>query len=321
MVSLGTKPPAYLKKIVRRKLKRKPLTIAAGFVCLDGIVLCADTQETVIGYTKNNTEKIRVWQDMGLNIAITGAGNSELIETIGGLIQSDLAGDYSQSGSGYDSRSVKERIQRVVLDSFDKFIAPYANFPADDRPFVDLLIVVLVASDIWHYQSLFKASGTTVREIECGSDCIGTGLIMAKSLAERFYSPFMDLDELVLAVCYIMFQTKKWVDGCGGNTDLIIASKEKQFFGGIASRDIELLERQFEAGGSLNSLLLDFLNPNLNEERIESLISHAKGFRNVSKEALYFEGSRLLETLNRLAPNRPTRTPTQSDSQTSKDQQ
>ncbi len=295
------------------------MTIAAGFLCSDGIVLCADTQETVIGYTKNNTEKIRVWQDMGLNIAITGAGNAELIETIGGLIQSDLAGNYFKSGRGYDPRSVRERIQRIVLESFERFVVPYANFPAEDRPFFELLIVVHIRSEIWHYQCLFKVSGTTIREIEWGYDCIGTGLIMAKSLSERFFSPGMELDELVLAVCYIMFQTKKWVDGCGGNTDLIISSPGKHFFGGIASCDIELLERQFEASDSVNSLLLNLLNPNRDDKRIELLISHAKGFRQVATKALYPEGSRLLETLKKLAPSKPTHIPTPSDSQTSTD--
>ena len=32
------------------------MTIAAGFVCSDGILLAAGAQETIPGYTKNSTE-------------------------------------------------------------------------------------------------------------------------------------------------------------------------------------------------------------------------------------------------------------------------
>jgi 20S proteasome alpha/beta subunit len=48
-----------LKPKPRRPWRKSKMTIAAGFVCSDGIVLCADTQETITGYTKNSTEKIR----------------------------------------------------------------------------------------------------------------------------------------------------------------------------------------------------------------------------------------------------------------------
>lgn len=41
-------------------LEQKKLTIGAGFVRSDGVVLCANTQEVIPGYTKNTTEKINL---------------------------------------------------------------------------------------------------------------------------------------------------------------------------------------------------------------------------------------------------------------------
>jgi 20S proteasome alpha/beta subunit len=86
----------------KRLPRNRKLTIAAGFVCVDGVILCADTQETISGYTKNETEKIRLFKDQGLCVAITGAGDSELIETVSPLIENALFGDYSPKQIRFD---------------------------------------------------------------------------------------------------------------------------------------------------------------------------------------------------------------------------
>jgi len=267
-------------------------------------VLCADTQETT-GYTKNNTDKIRQMWDQGLGVAITGAGDSELIETVGERIQHALFGEYSPSKMRL-TNEIRDIIQNEISSSFERYIAPYAAFSRDDRPACDLLIVVTVKNEVNNYECLFKASGTTVRQIEYGGDCVGSGLILAKSLLERFCNSFMDLDELVLAICYVMFQTKKWVVGCGGNTDIVVSSYKRDLFGNIATPDIESLERQFETcEDTVNLLLTDLVNPNRSDEWIEWRISRARKDRERVVKALYGEGSRLFETLKRMATSRP----------------
>ena len=57
------------------------MTIAAGFVCSDGVILCADTEETAgVGYVKVPLEKVRTLEDSDCTLAITGTGNSALLE-------------------------------------------------------------------------------------------------------------------------------------------------------------------------------------------------------------------------------------------------
>jgi hypothetical protein len=117
----------------------------------------------------------------------------------------------------------------------------------------------------------------------------------------------MDLDELTLAMCYVLFQAKKWVDGCGGNTDMVVSSYKRDLFGGFASRDIEALERQFEScEDAVNLLLTDLVNPNRTDEWIEWRISHARKAREQAAKELYGEGSRLLGMLKRMASDRPS---------------
>lgn len=284
------------------------MTIAAGFVCSEGIVLCADTQETVAGYTKNSTEKIRLRRDGGLNIAITGAGDTELIESIGARIEHALCSEYPLNGFWPPDR-VQEIIQNELANSFRMYIAPYANFPKDDRPWCDLLILVTVSNGVSEYECLFRASGTTLREIDFNADCVGSGLILAKSLIERFYSRGMNLDEMVLAACYVMYQTKKWVDGCGGKTDIVISSKKNQFFGGIAGYEIEDLERQFESfEESVNWLITDLINPNRSFKEVSGLLLHAKKEGERARKMLYGKHNRFLETIKKFAPEHRGRT-------------
>lgn len=276
------------------------MTIAAGFVCMDGIVLCADTQETT-GYTKTNTEKIRAFSDQGLGVAITGAGDTELIETIGKRIQHALFANYTRNEIRWPSE-VLAIIQKEMSSSFRTYIVPYAAFPKDDRPWCDLLIAVTVKNKVNNYDCFYRATGTTVREIEPGGECVGTGLILAKSLIERFYDPFMGLDDLVLAACYIMYQTKKWVDGCGGKTDLLVASYKKDFFGSISNRDIGALERQFErCESSANLLLTNLLNPNVIPEEKKRLVDNVRTLSDDASMALFSADSRFRQILKDLA--------------------
>jgi hypothetical protein len=66
------------------------VTIAAGLRCSNGIVLCADTQETKNALSKVNVPKVRVepWLRVGkdspdeLMIAVAGAGDGPFIDKI-----------------------------------------------------------------------------------------------------------------------------------------------------------------------------------------------------------------------------------------------
>jgi hypothetical protein len=64
------------KPLVRRSERVRRMTIAAGYVCDSGIVLCADTQETIPGYTKNSAHKLMAFETADLNLIFAGSGNN-----------------------------------------------------------------------------------------------------------------------------------------------------------------------------------------------------------------------------------------------------
>jgi hypothetical protein len=214
-----------------------------------------------------------VWKDNGIGIAIAGAGDSEGIETVGPLIQEAIMADYLPSKVRFPDE-LREIIQNTFIRFFNTSIAVY---PRDERPWVDLLIAVGVLNDANNYDVLLKASGTTVRIVEPGGECVGTGMIFGKSLIEKFYSPFLDLDDLFVVACYIVFEAKKWVDGCGGNTDLLIASYKNKKFGFVSSADIKRLEDAFEEFDQrIDRLLAPFSNVNRPDEDFVSDIQQVQ---------------------------------------------
>jgi 20S proteasome alpha/beta subunit len=217
------------------------VTIAAGFVCFDGIVMCADTQETISGYTKRSATKIRLQKENGYALLITGAGDSHLIDIAAQSIEKAFELEFSPK-LAYPPERAKSIIDRKFREFYDNHIAPHASLPREERPFVDLLIGIVAPSH--HY--LFKASGVSVCEIEADGDCIGSGAIIARNLISELYSPFMNIDEVAIAGCYILHQAKKYVDGCGGDTNIVIASFKHDYCAGLGSKQIKAMEESFD---------------------------------------------------------------------------
>jgi len=263
MISPKPLPPNISK--LKRLERPKRVTIAAGFVCADGIIICADTQETISGYTKSSAHKLKVWRDGGLNIVVTGAGDTELIETVSQLLIEALRGDYTEQSCWFPKK-LCQIIQDTFLTFFKTSLLPY---PRDERPGVDLLIGVALHNERVAHESLFKASGTTVREIDpgegsLGAECVGMGVILGNSLIERLYSPFLHLDELLIIAAYIIFQAKQWIDGCGGDTDLIILGKN--ICRGVSRTDLAQLENYFaEFDKWTHDLVQPFSNVNVSD--------------------------------------------------------
>lgn len=224
---------------------------------MDGVVLCADTQETVPGYTKTTTEKIAIWEEKNFTIAVTGAGDSEIVEALSQLIIEEGRGEYTPGNSLYGMRA-KHLISDACVEFFNRHLLPY---PKPERPFVEHLVAI----QSHHNRYLLKVSGNIVLDLDpsisTGAACIGSGALLASSLIERFYDRFSELDDLVIVSCYVIFQAKRWVDGCGGNTDLLVLTDRLRF--GLSSEDIEHLEELFqEYDDQCGRLLTAIANPN-----------------------------------------------------------
>lgn len=195
------------------------MTIIAGFKCNEGIVLCADTQETV-GTMKRNVPKLRLEPSEGwagendgnsLAVAFCGAGDGPFIDK---LVETCWQSAKSAQSAGQACQAIEQSI-RDHYAQFGKIFQPgYC-------PHAELIFGV----KMWGESMLFSADGPTVNEVN-GYRSSGVGQYMADFLASRMYGYYLTIHQCVILSAYILFQAKEHVDGCGGESHIAVLREQ-----------------------------------------------------------------------------------------------
>jgi hypothetical protein len=215
------------------------VTIAAGFRSNEGIVLCADTEET-LGDIKLWRGKIAtvMYKDMRHIVAFAGAGWTDYIETAIQEVQDRLS-----NCSGMDE--IRTHLKKGLLRFFEGHLARWAGFPESEKPFVELLIGVSTkagGADLFYY------GGTAF--YSTSEKAIGSGVILANSLITEYRPSNASLDELCRLAVLVLSKVKRQVVGCGGDTHLVVLRRG----GDIAFVDDDDLRRlEAEIEGKLRA--------------------------------------------------------------------
>jgi 20S proteasome alpha/beta subunit len=213
------------------------VTIAVGFFCNEGVLLCADSQQTITGYVKEYRGKIELMVMGDFAIAIAGSGTTDYIKTAADAI--------TQSPLEFKNLKQFEIVLRErCLEFFNRHILPWSSFPEAERPNVELLIAV-TGSTRPQYHALFHSCGTSFQRVH--AKAIGSGVLLANGLISQ-YTPEIEstLHELSSLAIYVTSKVKNQVDGCGGHTDLVVLEKSGRV-GFAQPREIAELENTYDA--------------------------------------------------------------------------
>jgi 20S proteasome alpha/beta subunit len=206
------------------------MTVAAGYICDSGVIICADTQETISGYVKTSTEKITVFDGTEYTVALAGAGNNAVqIEMVVQEICDELQSEEPPSMIGF----------KVLLHGVLDRLLPLPHYPKDVAD-VELLIAVREHS----CSHLICTHDNVFAEIQ-QFECIGSGVITGRSLFQRYYRRNHSLIESYIVAAYALYHAKKWVDGCGGNSDIFLIPKDTKTVIRLGSDEVETLEAYF----------------------------------------------------------------------------
>jgi len=212
------------------------VTIIAGFRCKDGIVICADTQET-LGPAKRSVSKLQCFngpvlnQDLtelvnhDLSLAICGAGDGPFIDKI-----TNQAWDAVRYVS--DILEAAERIESMIKETYQDFGQIYQ---IGSCPHAELIYGIKMGS----YSKLFQATGPIVNEKDYVSSGIGHYLADFLTSKMRGSNRLTVRQSLILAA-YILFQAKEHVEGCGGDSHIAVL-RESESSGMVDFRLIEHL--------------------------------------------------------------------------------
>lgn len=195
------------------------MTIAVGFPCIDGIVLCADTQMTCApSGMKYSDAKIHTIGCEGTGndwaVGIAYAGDEGMFKEFFGRVRQTLEGEAFPRG---ENKVNKHFIVDTIREALEQ---AHAQSPDVDSEYVDVICGVSVNGKT----SMHVGKRTLFYE-EQAPAYIGTG---NRSLSRFLAStlpltgrPLFAKNALVAGV-YMVNQAKDFVYGCGGETQAIL---------------------------------------------------------------------------------------------------
>ena len=205
------------------------MTIGIGLKAEGGIVLAADSQETIAGFAKRHTGKIPIFVYKNFAVTFVGAGHSDYIETAIQKATNNLS-------RCKNLREVEMYLEERLVGFFDGHLANWAMFPVKERPDLELLVGITMKngpSELFHY------TGTVFQRT--AHKAIGMGAILATGLVSDLCWDIQDLTHLTTLAVYIIKRMKDSVNFCGGFTSLV-AMRSGGDFGMSDSREIRKLE-------------------------------------------------------------------------------
>jgi 20S proteasome alpha/beta subunit len=189
------------------------MTIAIGLMCRDGIVLCADTQETY-GNFKWSVEKLVIDVTHGFPLLIAGAGFGPAIDAATERIIDELAG-------GVDQKAAVSSIRDILREIIERDLGIYPTERRDDLNFK--LLIAAKFTD--RRPTLLATDGSLLKTVPHFS-IIGSGEIETLA-AQTLYrtnlinsEPDLDIEEGKTLAAYITYLGKTQTNVIGGRSKI-----------------------------------------------------------------------------------------------------
>lgn len=244
------KPQPLIKPKPGRLPRAKAVTIGLATKCTDGLVMCADTQIS--------TEEFKFYGQKLARLPVPFWPHGEIITTYSGYPET--------------MNTVSEEFRKLLLANTQPEHAFRETlnsiFTGQEEEDHQILCAFSDGGDI----RLLKSSRNRVSPVPVW-DCVGRGdSSLTRYLAAIFLGTFEHLPvALGVPVCdYIITQAKKYVRGCGGDTNLFVLTKKgkvhEQVLGSQIDATCEQIERRLNEMLTLTTML------NVDEDQCLELI-------------------------------------------------
>jgi hypothetical protein len=218
MIRPFPKPRPFSNRLPRRKR----VTIAAGFCCTDGIVLCADSQETIDDYLKVSAPKIEIRPEgtgkrREVFAVFVGAGHGPLVDRLVDEMW------YAAENSKGNLNEAANAMAAANRDYYKELKTVFRD-KDPDYPRAQIIYGVNVKNEL----ALFKATGPIVNRIR-NYEFAGVGVILAKYITGDRIGRIgrMTANQATILSLYILGQAERYVEGCGGQHQIVIMKPGK----------------------------------------------------------------------------------------------
>src|ERR1700719_342346 len=228
MMRLFPKPHLCRPKFARLP-KGKLVTVAAGLLSSDGMVLCADTEEAISEDRKGTTaSKIRTFKSHTLledgpkfewTVGVAGAGHSDWVLKFSQDFDDRMLKKIDRQKTNFTKFG--QLLEEYNQGFFERYIKGYAEDPSQ-RPQAHMLVLVQFSGNPL-LRNIFRINDNLVLSPEV-SDCIavGKGAAVFQSLADRLLNGSYTMAQMASIAVYIMDRVKSEVPGVGGNTHIVM---------------------------------------------------------------------------------------------------
>jgi len=208
--------------LVVRSRRVESLTIAAGFRFSKGVLLCADSQFTAPGSTKQDGSKISIF-----DFILSEGQSSQLVVAFSGTV------DYAKmaishmvdalrnfNGASWSIVAVRSALEDVLVEFYKKHMYPHPQYSSGYGPSMEFLLGV--RDSMAGRVALFKTHETAIVDVPTFGT-VGNGSLLADYLIPISYKhPNMSSMDVSALAVHILHQTKRYVDGCGGSSVFLI---------------------------------------------------------------------------------------------------
>lgn len=208
--------PRHHKRLPERK--RKPMTVAAGFVFDGGVLLCVDTKVSTT--IKTNESKLIHYRYADGACATTFAIASDDLN----FPRAACEACYEAVNKIDFSSATIESVRKAIQSTLGKFYKEHI-FPHPDRSPGSFYLEMLVGIGLKSETRLFISHETLLNSVT-EYECIGSGAYLAKYLIRQYRevgdnSP-PDLQDAALIASVAVESAIDYDEGCGGEAEMII---------------------------------------------------------------------------------------------------
>jgi len=190
------------------------MTITAGVLCSDGLIVCADS-EIDVGDAKRERQKVYGHEDW---LLVTGAGWFDYLE-----MAFDKLCERLRSQKPDDCFSARKIVEQVISSVYEKNIARYFSVSDPNAPNFEMIVAVRCADG---ELALIKSQYTSVIRCKANPVAVGTGAPLFEYWGRYFFSKPVPMDVASYVSLFILREVKQSAVGCGGAIEVYRLPKD-----------------------------------------------------------------------------------------------
>jgi len=246
------------------------MTIALATFCVDGLIICADQliECDTHRYYEKKVFRFPLAALPAGEVALAYSGIPDTMNNIVEMLRGKLVG-----------RNKSADLIQADLQATVNYLLP--ENPNNDNELHQMLCGFSVDGEL----HLLKSYQRQISPVPVW-DCIGFGdSALTRYLGAIFLDTQIHLPiSLGVPICdYIISRAKKYVRGCGGETDLAVLTPEGKVYEQLPTQEIDRLCESIEWG--FNCALTSATNPNMSEEQSRQIIKQLRELLGRSAQA------------------------------------